>query len=417
MFLNRIIGRDNGWTGGQYSVVRFLLGAYLAIHFAQLVPWGKEVFSSAGVLPATASILFGLFPGVFWVSDQPTFVVVVLVTASILAVLFALGVKDRLIAIVLWWIWASLFDRNPFISNPGLPYVGWMLLAHAFLPPGPYGSVDGLKRADAGAFWRFAQPLHLAAWLILAAGYSYSGYTKLVSPSWLDGTAIKYVLESPLARPGAVRELLLGLGAPVQTALTYGALGLELFFLPLACLPRVRPIVWGVMLGMHLALIGLVDFADLSLGMVMMHLFTFNPGWIPAKAGHRLTIFYDGACGVCHRFVRFVLSEDRLSEIRFAPLGEAAFTQRLPTYVLTAPYDSLVLLTEDGQTLTSSSAVVHILGRLGGLWRVVSELVNIIPKSVRDLGYQWVAANRQHVFSAPTGACPLVPASLRGRFL
>ncbi len=399
MFLK---SHENGWTGGQYSLVRFAFGSYLALHFAQLVPWGEEVFSSAGVLPATASPLFHLFPGAFWISDAPIFVRLVLVTATVLAVLFALGVKDRSIAIVLWWIWASLFDRNPLISNPSLPYIGWMLLAHALLPRAPYGSVDGTRRSDAGALWRFSQPLHVAAWVVLAAGYSYSGYTKLISPSWVDGTAIRYVLESPLARPGFVRELLLGLPTPVHSALTFGALGLELVFLPLACIRRVRPALWGAMLAMHLVLIGLVDFADLSLGMVMMHLFTFDPGWIPAKAGGKLKLFYDGSCGLCHRFVRFVLSEDRAAQVQFGQLNENS--------------DSVVLVTDDGRTLTSSSAVMHLLERFGGLWRVIGALGLCVPKSLRDRAYQLVATNRLRLFAAPRDACPLVPASLRERF-
>jgi predicted DCC family thiol-disulfide oxidoreductase YuxK len=416
MFL-KWVGGENGWTGGQYSLVRFLFGAYLAVHFAHLAPWGPEVFSSAGVLPSTASPLFRLFPGVFWISDAPNFVVVVLLTGSLLAVLFALGVKDRFIAIVLWWLWASLFDRNPLISNPGLPYVGWMLLAHACLPQGPYGSIEGARRSDAGALWRFSQPLYLAAWLVLAAGYSYSGYTKLISPSWLDGTAVRYVLDSPLARPGFVRELLLGLPSPVLTALTYGALGLELLFLPLACFRRARPLLWGALLGLHFALIALVDFADLSLGMVMIHLFTFDPGWIPAKGGGRLTLFFDGSCGLCHRAVRFVLSEDRVGEVQFAPLGGTFFRERLPTFAVNAPFDSLILLTEDGRTLTSSSAVIEILERLGGIWRVLGALAVRVPQSLRDRVYRLVATNRRRLFATPVDACPLVPASLRGRFL
>lgn len=280
MLLKHILGRDNGWTGGQYSLVRVLFGAYLAIHFAHLIPWGEEVFSSAGALPSSASPLFRLFPGVFWISDAPAFATGVLVAASLLSVLFALGIRDRLAALLLWWIWASLFDRNPLISNPSLPYVGWMLLAHVFLPPRPYGSVDGRDPPEAAVGWRFPQPLHLAAWLVLAAGYSYSGYTKLISPSWLDGTAIVAVLESPLARPGLLRDLLLSLPRPCHAVLTYGVLGLELFFLPLALFARLRPFLWLGMLLMHLGLILVVGFADLSFGMVMFHLFTFDPTWL-----------------------------------------------------------------------------------------------------------------------------------------
>ena len=32
----------NGWTGGQYSVLRVLLGIYLCIPFVPLLPWSAE---------------------------------------------------------------------------------------------------------------------------------------------------------------------------------------------------------------------------------------------------------------------------------------------------------------------------------------------------------------------------------------
>src|SRR2546426_853835 len=80
---------------------------------------------------------------------------------------------------------------------------------------------------------------------------------------------------------------------------------------PPALVARLRPWLWTLMLGLHFTLIVLIDFADLSLGMVMVHLFTFDPAWVkvrPITATELL--FYDGHCGLCHRAVRFVLAED-----------------------------------------------------------------------------------------------------------
>ncbi len=54
----------------------------------------------------------------------------------------------------------------------------------------------------------------------------------------------------------------------------------ELLFAPLALSRRLRPFLWAGMLAMHLGLMALIDFADLSFGMVILHLFTFDPGWI-----------------------------------------------------------------------------------------------------------------------------------------
>jgi hypothetical protein len=67
--------------------------------------------------------------------------------------------------------------------------------------------------------------------------------------------------------------------------MSYGALALELLFLPLALIPRLRPWLWLALLGMHLGLIALIDFADLSFGMVVFHLFVADPAWLPRRSG------------------------------------------------------------------------------------------------------------------------------------
>ena len=82
----------------------------------------------------------------------------------------------------------------------------------------------------------------------MAVGYSYGGATKLVSPSWLDGTALARVLANPLARPGGLRLLLLELPDVVLRVATWGALAFELGFVLLALSRRLRPFAWGAML-------------------------------------------------------------------------------------------------------------------------------------------------------------------------
>src|SRR5882672_2071611 len=100
----------NQWTGGQYSVFRALLGAYLFVHFLHLVPWGAELFSHQRMLPeAATSPLFPLFPSVFHLSDAPWVVTVLLLAAALAAVLFAAGRWDRTAAAFMWYVLASLF--------------------------------------------------------------------------------------------------------------------------------------------------------------------------------------------------------------------------------------------------------------------------------------------------------------------
>jgi len=68
------------------------------------------------------------------------------------------------------------------------------------------------------------------------------------------------------------------------------------------------------MICMHVGLLVLVNFSDLTAGMLILHFFTFDPAWIPSPRAQGQTIFFDGTCGLCHGFVRFVLREDRSAE-------------------------------------------------------------------------------------------------------
>ena len=231
---------------------------------------------------------------------------------------FILGKWDRYAALISWYVLTSLFDRNPFIANPSLPYVGWLLIAHACI-----ASAKNIRLHQ----WQMPSGVFLAAWIAMAAGYSYSGYTKLISPSWIDGTALFHVLQNPLARSNLMTQSLLAMPEWILHIMTWGALLSELLFLPLAIFSRTRPWIWLILLSMHIGLLFTIRFADLTFGMIMLHLFTFDPGWIKPKGFRKpLMVFYDGNCGLCHGFVQFALSETcGEHSLRFAPLQGKTF--------------------------------------------------------------------------------------------
>lgn len=407
------------WTGGQYSVFRALFGLYLFVHFLHLLPWSAEIFSSSGMLPdAGLSPLVGLFPNVLALLDAPWFVAALLVVSAAAAVLFAAGRHDRWAAVWMWYVLACLFGRNPLIANPALPYVGWMLLAHLFVPAAPYGSLAARGRADPQGGWRLPREVFLAGWIVLALSYSYSGYTKLLSPSWVSGDTLGYVLLNPLARDWWLRDFFLWLPPLLLQAVTWTILWVEFLFAPLALFARLRPWLWSAMLAIQFGFAFLLNFADLTLAMLLFHFFTFDPAWIAPKAAVRTeTIYYDGSCGLCHRVVRFVLAEDRGGALRLGPLQGAAFAAALPDSQRHALPDSFVVLREDGSVLLRSAAAAHILQRLGGLWRLLGILLECVPRALRDTVYDAVGRSRQKWFARPDALCPFVPEHLRDRFL
>ncbi len=242
-------------------VRRSVLGLYVAVHFAMLLPFAAELFSSRGVLPAASlSPLHRFWPGLMHVSDAPAWATGIVLLGAASGVALMLGLAPRIASAAALVVWSSVFARNPLIANPSLPYVGLMLFAVALTP-----------RDDP----RLARSLERALFWAMAAGYTYSGLTKLASPSWLDGSALGYVLASPLARDAPWVTWLVA--SPTLTAwLTWGALALEVLFVPLSWFARMRPLLWAAMLAMHLGLLLCVDFADLTLGMLVLHLFTLR---------------------------------------------------------------------------------------------------------------------------------------------
>jgi predicted DCC family thiol-disulfide oxidoreductase YuxK len=408
----------NGWTRGQFRIFRVTFGLYLLYHFLSLLPWGTELFSSQGVLPqGTMSPLFHLFPNLFLLWDSPLFVQACLLAAAVFSMFFTVGKLDRVMAILVWYLWACFYGRNPLISNPSLPFVGWMLLAYALIP-----SLSDRKELSAtnedAQFWKMPTDIYTAAWILMALAYSYSGYSKLISPSWMDGAALHHVLSNPLARDTVIRTSLLALPAWCLKGATWAALFLELAFAPLALIRRLRPFLWLVMVGLHLGLLVLVNFSDLTIGMLMLHFFTFDPAWIPSPKPVGRPIFYDGHCGLCHGLVRFVLSEDQSAHpFSFAPLQGEQIKRSIADDVRSQLPDSVVVVEENNNVLTRSAAVIYVMKRLGGLWLFGATLLSLVPRTLRDLAYDAVASVRKRIFGTTEEVCPLVPRPLRTRFL
>src|SRR5262249_31308274 len=127
--------------------------------------------------------------------NSPQFVLALLIAAAVLSLLFSVGIWDRKAAVGMWYIWACLLGRNPLISNPSIPFIGWLLIAHVLVPSVP----PIWSKRFAESTWEMPSRIYGAAWVVMAAGYTYSGYTKLISQSWIE---LSRVLHNPLARTG-----------------------------------------------------------------------------------------------------------------------------------------------------------------------------------------------------------------------
>ena len=155
-------------------------------------------------------------------------------------------------------------------------------------------------------------------------------------------------------------------------------------------------------------------------------------------------LFFDGVCGLCNRFVDFMLRSDSKDLFRYAPLqgetarrrlgldGEAGGRQpgsneagdhqsgsnEAGDHQASGPQagdpQSFIFLDKDA-FYEQSNAVLRALSRLGGAWRLVAVL-SVFPRPLRDLVYRIVARNRYRWFGR-RDACRLPTPDERDRFL
>lgn len=127
-------------------------------------------------------------------------------------------------------------------------------------------------------------------------------------------------------------------------------------------------------------------------------------------------VLFDGGCGFCGGAVRLVLRHDTGRVFRFAPLDSAVGQQYLAEHGLAADPGTVVLI-DGGRAAVRSDAVLGIVRRLGGWWHLL-RMGALVPRPLRDLGYDWVARHRGRLGGA-LGSRPIEPGERAGdnRFL
>lgn len=262
----------------QFAAFRVLFGSYLVWLFASVVPYAAELFSSEGMPSRTPAYPF---PSVFALADGPVAATSIVALLLILSLLVTLGIARRWAALLIWYGMACLLHRTRAIYDVGLPYVGWLLLACALVPEGePHRLLGRAKKQP----WSMPPAIYYGAWIVLASGYSVSGYSKLQSEPWTSGVLFAELLEFPAARASWLTHSLLSLPGFVGTTLTWVVILAELLFLPLCLFAWTRKLSWVLLAGTHAMLILIVDGAQISVALLLFHLFTLDARWYQ---GHR----------------------------------------------------------------------------------------------------------------------------------
>jgi predicted DCC family thiol-disulfide oxidoreductase YuxK len=132
-------------------------------------------------------------------------------------------------------------------------------------------------------------------------------------------------------------------------------------------------------------------------------------------------LLYDGVCGLCNRFVQFILRRDREEVFRFAWLQGPMAGRILQRHGIdSGDLDTVYVVTDydlaEERLLARSDAVMFVLKELGGRWRLAEFFLRLLPRFLRDAAYSAVARQRYRLFGR-SEICRLPSDQDRSRFL
>ena len=298
----------HAWTGGQYSLWRAALATVLCVRFVGLACAGRAMLSLLGAREPMSTAVASACAA----------------AATIACLLLAAGAWHRVAALAL--AAAVVLVRDPVDSVAEPIILAALLVLVACTRPAPYLSLPAIGRADPSGSWILPDWVYACAWILLAAVLANDLWPVVSAGVWPDG-------------------------APESADVAWRWLGWVAYLAPLALPRRATRLAWIAIVAVEIWLIarGASTTARAS-DVVLLAGATFDPGWIAPRDAHAVEfVYYDGHCGLCHRFVRFLLAEDRRGRaFRFAPLDSESLRRRIaPDARATLP-DSVVVCTHDG---------------------------------------------------------------------
>ena len=134
----------------------------------------------------------------------------------------------------------------------------------------------------------------------------------------------------------------------------------------------------------------------------------------------RALLLYDGVCALCHGMVKFLMKRDRADRFRYAPLQSELGREMLARFGITGFPDGVVLVTDvfrPGEKLHQrSDGVAASLMLLDGPWSKAGKVLMLMPRWLREWGYEVVARVRYRVFGR-YDTCPVPRPEERDRLL
>lgn len=125
-------------------------------------------------------------------------------------------------------------------------------------------------------------------------------------------------------------------------------------------------------------------------------------------------VLFDGVCNFCNDSVNFIIRHDQAKRFQFATLQSETGLAIRARHEIDDDVDSIILV-EDSQVFTHSTAALRIAKSLGGIYSLAHIFI-IVPAPIRDFFYKLFARNRYRIFGKKE-VCMIPTPEIRERFL
>jgi predicted DCC family thiol-disulfide oxidoreductase YuxK len=389
------------------------------------IPWLREFYSNAGILPNHTVLwrppVARLF-SVFFMSSLPEESVLWFLLCFFIFFCFLIGWRTRLFHVLSFLATTSLHNRMLFAENWGGVAIGALMVWTMFLPTGRRFSVDAVLASMRAR--RNETPADLAAGLpppdntptrsfavlcllLQIAIIYWFNYVHKSGATWKDGTAVYYVLHQ--------ERIITWLGLQIREHVPYWATALltkgTLVIEAAAPLLILTPVFWRVtrplaivlLFGLHFSIAAMVNLGIFSAAMIAFEPFLLDTvHWnlmarlVPRKRRSRV-VFYDPDCGVCFWLARVFARLDARRRLQFVSNRD---TSALPADVDRDLLDRTMLVIDPempSRRWTRGAAVAEIFRALpfGGFWSWPLRLPGV--SALANAGYDAFARNRTRI--------------------
>lgn len=127
-------------------------------------------------------------------------------------------------------------------------------------------------------------------------------------------------------------------------------------------------------------------------------------------------ILFDGVCNLCNHVIQFVIKRDKRDTFRYAALQSEMGQQFVQERGIDrSKIDSIILIEPGIAYYTKSDAALKISKDFGGIW-ILLLMFQWLPRSLRDIVYDFIAKNRYRWFGRKD-ECMIPTPEIQAKFL